>query len=201
MSRESAFAAKLRFRCDPFLSLSEDQVDILESHYSLLCRWNRRMNLTTITELGEVVERHYAESLFAAARLPAGIASIADIGSGAGFPGLPIAAVRSDLVVVLVEANKRKAAFLREASDRLPNLRVRAVRSDEWLERVDCLVSRAVRWEDVLARTPANAQRFLLMLGEAELQQVLDQQGFEFADPIRIPWGERRFLLEGTCST
>ena len=59
----------------------------LEAHYELLMRWNRKLNLTSIRRLEEAVERHYCESVFPGAHLPAGALRIADIGSGAGFPG------------------------------------------------------------------------------------------------------------------
>src|SRR5437868_3656406 len=88
----------------------------LEVHYNLLLRWNTVLNLTGITDLDTAVERHYCESIFLAAHLPAGPLRLADIGSGAGFPGLPIAVLRPDCMVTLIESHQRKSVFLREAS-------------------------------------------------------------------------------------
>src|SRR5271166_1711831 len=71
----------------PYGALSSLQLDQLENHYRLLERWNTRMNLTRIRRIEDVVRLHYCESLFLGTLLPAGDLSIADIGSGAGFPG------------------------------------------------------------------------------------------------------------------
>jgi 16S rRNA G527 N7-methylase RsmG len=64
---------------------------LLEKHFLLLQHWNRTLNLTSLKNPEEIVERHYAESLFLGAHLPAGNLSIVDVGSGAGFPGIPVA--------------------------------------------------------------------------------------------------------------
>ena len=82
-----------------YYELAEGQAAALAAHYELLCRWNKVLNLTRIEGLEEAVERHYAESLFVARYLPPGAWSIADIGSGAGFPGFPIAIVRPECTV------------------------------------------------------------------------------------------------------
>src|SRR6185369_11634689 len=61
-----------------------------------MLRWNKMINLTRIERMEEVVDRHYAESLFLGSNLPAGPITIGDVGSGAGFPGLPIAVLRPE---------------------------------------------------------------------------------------------------------
>src|ERR1017187_6190482 len=100
-------------------------------------RWNRSLNLTAIRSREEAIERHYCESLFLGARLPAGALRIADVGSGAGFPGFPVAVLRPECSVTLIESHKRKAVFLREASRTLPNVRVFAKRAEDVGERFD----------------------------------------------------------------
>src|SRR5262245_40368629 len=111
-----AFRELLLRRVSGFCELSSGQVDQLYQHYELLQRWNQRINLTAITDLTEAVDRHYAESLFLASKLPSVPLRIADIGSGAGFPGFPVAVLRPDCRVTLIESHQRKAVFLMEAA-------------------------------------------------------------------------------------
>jgi 16S rRNA (guanine527-N7)-methyltransferase len=90
-----------------------------------LARWGARMNLVGSTD-AEAIARHVEDSLAAARELPAG-ASVVDLGSGAGFPGLPIALARSDLAVVLVEIREKRLAFLRHVARELaPHVEVLA---------------------------------------------------------------------------
>ena len=110
------FADILRARLACIIDLSPAQVSALDAHYQLLLRWNRTLNLTRVESLEEAVERHYCESVFLASHLPAGPLRVADIGSGAGFPGFPVAVARPDCQVTLIESHQRKAVFLREAS-------------------------------------------------------------------------------------
>ena len=99
-------------------------------YLELLLTWNKKMNLTAIRDPREIVWRHFGESLFAAAHVPS-CRTMLDFGSGAGFPGLPIALVRPEIAVTLAEAQNKKASFLREAVRTL-NLAV-----EVWGERVE----------------------------------------------------------------
>jgi 16S rRNA (guanine527-N7)-methyltransferase len=111
----------------------------LSTYLDLLLKWNARTNLTAIRDPEEIVRRHFGESLFAArhldpANLDPGTITLLDFGSGAGFPGLPIALLRPDIQVTLAESQNKKAAFLREAvrTLNLPNVEV-------WAARVETL--------------------------------------------------------------
>src|SRR5258708_2418175 len=98
----------------PDVLLSKDQLTALYSHFELLKRWNERMDLTSVETDEEIVSRHYCESLFFGAHLP-GIESetkIVDFGSGAGFPGFPLAILFPQARVTLLESNQRRAVFL-----------------------------------------------------------------------------------------
>src|SRR5207302_3813646 len=103
----------------------------------MMRRWNQVINLTRIEAVREIVDRHYAESLFLGAHLPPGPLSIADVGSGAGFPGFPIAVLRPGCRVSLIESHKRKAVFLKEASRSIRNVKVLAQRAEEVSEAFD----------------------------------------------------------------
>lgn len=87
----------------------------LQTYLGLLLRWNARINLTAIREPEQIIQRHFGESLFLARQVPRGASTLLDHGSGAGFPGLPIALARPEIAVTLAESHSRKAAFLREA--------------------------------------------------------------------------------------
>ena len=188
------FPDRLRQKLTGIVELTAPQLHFLEAHYQLLLRWNRVLNLTAIDSLEKAVERHYAESLFLAAHLPRKPLRIADIGSGAGFPGIPVAVFRPDCSVTLIEAHQRKAVFLREASRELSNVRVLAQRAEEVTESFECAISRAVSYPDlvpILKRIAASAD---LLTGAEEPPPEL---GFQWEEAIPLPWGQKRYLRIG----
>jgi len=121
---------------------------------SLLQRWNARFNLTAIRDEEGILTRHFVESIACARALPAGIAALLDFGSGAGFPGIPIALCRPEIAVTLAESQGKKAAFLREAVRTLNlSATVHTGRAESLQTRFDCVTLRAVdrMWEAVHA--------------------------------------------------
>jgi 16S rRNA (guanine(527)-N(7))-methyltransferase RsmG len=178
------FRELLRSEFQPFGSLSELQLDQLERHYELLVSWNRRLNLTRIRDLTEVVRFHYCESLYVSTVLPDGPLNVCDVGSGAGFPGIPLAVIRSNVEMTLIEADQRKAVFLREATRKLRNVQVVASRYQGSTARFDWVVSRAVSHEDILASRLAPSSALLVAARSAP-------DGAEIAT---LPWGRDRVL-------
>lgn len=159
---------------------SERQLEQLARHYSMLVRWNRRINLTRIIEPEEAAQLHYAESLFGL-NFVGEAASLLDIGSGAGFPGVPLAVARPDVHVTALEANQKKSLFLKEVKDELQlnNFDVVTARLEafDW-SSYELLTSRAldraetmlpVVLDEMVAR-----QRFMLYCG-AELLTSIEQ--------------------------
>ena len=134
------FAELLRQRLGSHVKLSANQVGQLEKHFNLLNKWNKTLNLTSIRDAGEIIERHYCESLFLGIHLPTGPLRIADVGSGAGFPGFPLAVLRPDCLVALVESHQRKSVFLREATRELRNIQVIAKRIEDVAETFEWIV-------------------------------------------------------------
>jgi 16S rRNA (guanine527-N7)-methyltransferase len=135
-------AAQMGVRIDP------DQLRQLGRHVDLMLKWNKSINLTAITDPDEVLEKHVLDSLAVVPVLPSG--SLLDAGTGAGFPGIPVAIVRPDLEVALVDSVQKKVAFLKSALAelRLPKAKAYAVRlegnpSREELPRVHAAVARA----------------------------------------------------------
>lgn len=106
-------------------------VESFETFLALLLKWNARMNLTAVRDRDSILRRHFAESLFAAQQIPAEARTLLDIGSGAGFPGIPIAIARPEIAVTLSESQNKKAAFLREA------VRTLGLRAEVWGARVE----------------------------------------------------------------
>ena len=187
------FAEMFREKLRGVVELASPQLAALEAHYELLLRWNKMVNLTTITSPEEVVERHYGESLFLGAHLPAGNLRIVDIGSSAGFPGFPVAILRPDCTVALVESHRRKAVFLREVSRKIGNVRVIAKRAEEVDEEFDHLISRAVSYEDLRGSLKKLASAADLLTGAEEPQGL----GMDWEEPVAVPWGNARFLRVG----
>ena len=171
------FKSLLEREFSPYGALSVEQLTQLEQHYQLLIRWNQKLNLTRITGLVDVVQYHYCESLYLARSLPKQPLRIADIGSGAGFPGIPTAIFRPDCKVDLIESHQRKAVFLVEVVRDLPNVRVLASRAEEVSDRYDWMISRAVRPRDVLKLSLAPSIAVLGVEGE------------------KLPWGAARALF------
>jgi 16S rRNA (guanine527-N7)-methyltransferase len=135
----------------PYLGTYRPPVDLypqLSTYLDLLLKWNARTNLTAIRDPDEIVRRHFGESLFAGVHLAAKLASEAtllDLGSGAGFPGLPIQLLLPGLQVTLAESQNKKATFLREAVRTLGlPTRVHAARAETLTSQFDCVTLRAV---------------------------------------------------------
>lgn len=178
MASYEDFGRLLRQRTAGLPALEEEQVRALFAHYELMLRWNQRMNLTRVVELADAVDRHYAESLMVAARLPEWVKTVVDVGSGAGFPGFPVAVARPGVRVSLVESDQRKAAFLRETRDFAGNLEVLAVRGETLGREFDAVISRAVKPQDVL-KVAGRVGKWVGLLVSAE-------------DAGRLKWGASR---------
>src|SRR5271154_7221431 len=125
---ESQIAALL----SPYLTPPTAILPPLSAYLDLLFKWNARTNLTAIRDPEEIVRRHFGESLFAGLHISAETKTLLDFGSGAGFPGLPIALVHPGIQVTLAESQNKKATFLREAvrTLNLPNVEVWAARAE-----------------------------------------------------------------------
>ena len=180
-----SFRELLRKEFSPYRDLSPDQLRLLEDHFRLLTAWNARLNLTRIQGLEDTVIRHYCESLFLGSWIPGGAWRIADVGAGAGFPGIPVAILRPECSVTLVESHQRKAVFLREAVRGLTNVSVESARAEDLRMQFDWIVSRAVDPQEVAALT--FAARKALLIGVEDSQKL----GWE---SIKLPWGQERVV-------
>ncbi|MBI3182871.1 MAG: 16S rRNA (guanine(527)-N(7))-methyltransferase RsmG [Myxococcales bacterium] len=150
-------------------------------------RWNRKVNLTAISDPLEGVEKHLLDSLAILPELE-GVRSLLDIGAGAGFPGLPAKLVRPDLELTLLEASAKKVGFLKHALAQLRLEGARAVQGRakgepeaERVPRCEAVVSRALAepsaWLPLAAPYALPNGRVLTMLGRAPPKSELAQLG------------------------
>jgi 16S rRNA (guanine527-N7)-methyltransferase len=175
-----------------------------EQYLALILRWNARINLTSIRDQEGILRRHFVESILCARSLPAGIATLLDFGSGAGFPGIPIAFGRPEISVTLAESQGKKAAFLREAVRVLAlPAKVAAQRAEALQDRFDCVTLRAV---DRMAEAVETAGRLVspggwlaLMTTAGELQglEVAAGLAFSWGGTVRLPSGQGRLVALG----
>ena len=182
-------------------ALTGAQLDGLAKHYELMREWNRHVNLTRIIEPKEAARLHYADSLFGASFIGSS-KTVLDIGSGPGFPAVPLAVLRPDVSVTALEANQKKSVFLYEIKDalNLTNLNVARSRLEEfdWTS-FDLLISRALdRSEDVLrplVERLAPPQRLMLYCGPGLVESLRRSAPPAYAiEPHAIPRSEGRFV-------
>ncbi len=189
------------------LTASDQQVLWIQQYIAIVLKWNEKISLTAIREPIEILYRHFCESMYAAAAVPLERGRLADVGSGGGFPGLPLKIIRPDLQVFLVESNVKKATFLAETIRELglEGARVIVSRYEELSEEVaplDVVCSRAVgEFRAFLAWAGSPqiaATQVVLWIGGSDLQEARRALGWDWRDPIAIPQSLRRFLLVGT---
>jgi len=193
----SPFQSLIGRHFGPIHALSQEQMVTLEKHYQLLVRWNARMNLTTDIEPEKAVPYHYCESLFSGMHLPPECDTVIDVGSGAGFPGVPIAVPRPNCSVTLLEPNARKCVFLRESCRQRPNIRVLEARLEDVPERFSLVAGRAVPWKSVLPSMCRLGSKVMLLISQSDVDRLMAAAPVHWQEPISIPWGHSRVLLIG----
>ncbi len=179
------------------LALDAAQIDHLLRHYRLLLQWNRKMNLTSIRSPEAIAERHFGEALFLAKALPPGHGTLADVGSGAGFPGFPVAVARPDLRVTLIESNGKKAVFLKELARPLANIHVHQGRFENLEDTFDWATIRAVGPLKLWPQLPKRCRAMALLVAKSQLQTLQLLPGIRWQPPLSLPWGGGRYLLVG----
>ena len=184
----------------------DEQVLQIQDYIKILLSWNDKVNLTAIRNPVEILYRHFCESMFAGFSVPIEHGRLADVGTGAGFPGLALKIVRPGLQVFLIESNLKKAAFLAEV------IRVLGLRDAQVLVRryeelgeeiapLDFACSRAVGDYGSLLEWAHSEQlgtkAVVLWIGSQELAEIRKISSWEWREPIPVPHSLRRVLLVG----
>ena len=212
--------------------LSATQLQQISTYIDILLHWNARINLTAIRNEEEIVTRHFGESLFAARHLfPKPVSSsvapvsgacpersrrvvkdfhsvnerVADLGSGAGFPGIPIKLWAANIALTLIESNQKKATFLREVTRALTltDINIQNVRAETLPPSTFNVVTlRAVeRFENVLsvaARLVAPSGRLALLIASSQLETARSTlPDVDWKPPLQVPQSQSRLLLVG----
>ena len=206
---ETAAIAEL---LQPFISLDETRLRAISKYIDLLLKWNARVNLTAVRAPEEMVQRHFGESFFAANYLLSQesvikrpIEKVIDLGSGAGFPGVPFAMLAPEVQVTLIESNQKKATFLRELIFLLDlkNARVFSNRAEDYTQSADLVTMRAVEKFDkalmLALRLVETGGQIALMIGSSQIaaaRQLAIQ--VEWDEPVVVPGAHSRVLFVGT---
>jgi 16S rRNA (guanine527-N7)-methyltransferase len=218
--------ARIATLLEPFLNqpLAASELDQISTYIDLLLRWNARINLTAIRSQEQIVTRHFGESLFLARHLfetqqspnpcpaeqnqaPLHPPQVLDIGSGAGFPALPLKLWAPHIHLTLVESNHKKSAFLNEVVRTLTLTNVNVIS-----DRVEALAARrgpranlvtlraverfgAILPEAVALLAPKAA--LALLIGAAQLPLIATVGTLKWHSPIPIPQSHSRVLSIG----
>jgi len=188
------------------VTLNEQQVICIQEYMRILRHWNEKLNLTAIREPLEILYRHFCDSMFAAVAVPVESGRLADIGSGPGFPGIPLKIMRPELELFQVESNIKKGTFLAEVIRELGlgNTHVLINRYEELGEELaplDFVCSRALgEFGPFLAWAASDhvaASHAILWIGGRDLEEIRKSDRWEWREPIATPQSLRRYLLVG----
>jgi 16S rRNA (guanine527-N7)-methyltransferase len=200
--------AIIRRALDEFrLPAYDDQVLQIQQYIRILLVWNEKVNLTAIHDPLEILYRHFCESMFAGVSVPIETGRLADVGSGAGFPGLPLKILRPGLQVFLIESNLKKATFLAEVIRELglTGTQVLVSRFEELGEEIaplDYVCTRALgEFPKLLewAHSPKLvAKQVVLWIGANDLPEIQKIHTWQWEEPVPVPHSLRRLVLVGT---
>jgi 16S rRNA (guanine527-N7)-methyltransferase len=188
------------------VTLDDHQVSQVQRYIGCLVFWNQRVSLTSVTNLTEILERHFAESMIGAPLIDQPDGRLADVGSGPGFPGLALKIILPKLQVFLIERDTKKSAFLNEVI-RFANLdQATVIRADYELipaneEEYGYITARALgdykallRWSSAHLSADGKA---VLWLGEQDSTRLSRTENWHWDPPTPIPHSQRRVILVG----
>ncbi len=186
---------------------SPEQLEMIRRYIALLLEWNEKISLTGLSDPVEIVARHFGESWYLSKFLSLETGRLADIGAGAGFPGLALKILWPKLDLTLVEQNKKKSAFLAEAIRVLSLSGCSVVSSayEDWpisMGSLDFISARALGQYPRLLKWAAAALKqggsLILWLGDEESNLLQSKLGWSWKLPERIPGSLRRQILVGS---
>ncbi len=186
------------------------ELERLKSYYELVLKWNARLHLTTLTTPPNFFHRHIYESDFAETFISPSVEQVWDLGTGLGVPGIPLAILRPELSINLVESKRGKVIFLEEVVSalNLTNAKVIGARIESigQLPANSCLIARAVeKMEGVISEMIALGRncRQMIVLGAEDIgEKFREALGTGFGVRLHtIPGSERRFVINAVSST
>jgi 16S rRNA (guanine527-N7)-methyltransferase len=186
--------------------VNEKQVLQIQQYIKVLLTWNEKVNLTAIRDPQDILYRHFCESMYAASTVPIENGRLADVGSGGGFPGLPIKILCPNLRVFLVESSLKKATFLAEVIRELglTDAQVLVRRYEELHEEIaplDYVCSRALgEFPSFLEWAHSEqiaSKQVILWIGARDLPDLQKVRTWEWREPIQVPHSLRRLILVG----
>jgi 16S rRNA (guanine527-N7)-methyltransferase len=199
--------ASIQTALAPYGLVPETQIcDSIRVYINLLLRWNQRLSLTTVTSPSEILRFHIGESIAAIPIAKATEGRLADVGSGAGFPGIPLALLAPHLEVSLIESSVKKATFLAEALRelRLGNARTLRARYEEIdipRHGFDFICARALgQYETLLSwstRALSTKGRVILWLGSEDAAKIAKSKEWCWQEPSKLLGTKARVLLIG----
>ena len=191
----------------PFgVELSGRQYDQVREYMRILLKWNQLVSLTAIEDPAEIISRHFGESMFLGSLLPVENGRLADVGSGAGFPGLALKILYPNLHTVLIDSNNKKCAFLSELAGalELTGVQIRSSRFEDIpAEVIDAsiITARAVGGFNSLLKWSSKSLvprgHLALWVGGEDTTRISATIGWTWQPAIRIPESQRRFILIG----
>jgi 16S rRNA (guanine527-N7)-methyltransferase len=189
------------------ISADDSLCEGILAYVELLLRWNSKISLTSVTDPVEIVRFHFGESLFGALIVDDKKSRLADVGSGAGFPGLALKLYRPSIQAFLIEPNAKKAAFLSEVARNLNLQGVEILRfrmEDLPVEMGDfgLITARAVGSHEDLMRWSRNRLsvngQLALWVADQDAAALAKDELYRWMEPLRIPKSEHRVILLGT---
>jgi 16S rRNA (guanine527-N7)-methyltransferase len=191
----------LKFTGKAGISLTEGQAKLLDMHIRLLLQWNTRINLTRITGREEIMVKHLLDSILPAKFLPLS-GNALDVGTGAGFPGIPLKIVSPDLRMILLDSSRKKISFLAAVTAALGLEGIRAMhgrwqdllQAKQNLDKFQLIMMRAVRLEPehitCLASKALAPGGFFAWWGNSG---EVEGKGFD-AEPVDGNYGDIEFM-------
>ena len=189
------------------VSADDSLCEKIVAYVELLLRWNSKISLTTVTDPVEIVRFHFGESLFGAEQLEIKNGRLADVGTGAGFPGVPLKLYSAPIELYLIEPNLKRATFLGEVIrhlklDRVEILRLRMEDLPVELSDFDFVTARALGKHEALLRWAIDRLgargRVALWIGDQDASSLAGDQSYGWSAPIKVPGSDHRVILQGT---
>lgn len=187
------------------ITLSPTLCDSIRTYIHLLLRWNEKIALTTVVDPLEILKFHFGESMFAVDKIPIRHGRLADVGTGPGFPGIPLRMLAPELNCVLIESNSKKSAFLAEVARtlQLANVSIFRGRMEDYPRSepgFDFAICRALgihaeflEWSASYLNPEGQA---VFWVGDRDSAEISRNHDWQWSQ-CRIPFADHRVILAG----